>query len=286
MPNYFFLLIRLMIGGLLACFIAYKILITPDNPLTQLFRSEISITNANVITGPYPVEKDIAQLSANHVETIVSLLDPAIPYEKHLLEEEKQLAQRYHIQFLNFPMASILGQKMGDYYDNNAQAAANAIMASRGKVYLHCYLGIHRLGNVQKLLQHNQKIVIASYTLRQGERTPEAMQLDAAEKSYQEKNYQQAKQQLATLKTLSPNAQILKGWVDYKLNDCVAARKSFQAALNTAIANEALVGLGYCDLHEHKLDSAATFFTQVLSKEPQNTEALKGMELVRAQQKE
>ena len=189
----FVLLIKMLVWGLLVFSAAYVVLITPDNPVMRIFRGEISDIAAEIIIGPYPVESDFKRLSDNGIETIVSLLDPALPYEKQLLEQETVLAEQYKMRLLNFPMASILGHKMGAYYDDNAQAAADTLAVTKGKIYLHCYLGIHRVATVKKLLE-KQQIKVGRYTLREGERSTLDLQLDAAEKNYSEGNYQQAQQ--------------------------------------------------------------------------------------------
>src|ERR1051325_1096869 len=131
---------------------AFWILLTPDNPLTNLFRAQMSDVHQRVVTGPYPVREDFEHLSANGVTVDVSLLDPKIPYERVLLDQERRTAAKYGIEVVNFPMASILGQKMGSYYEKDALAAANTIDSLRRsqKVYLHCYLGEHRMVAVKQ----------------------------------------------------------------------------------------------------------------------------------------
>ena len=280
------LFIKLLIWGLILFSAAYAVLINPDNPVVRVFRGEISDVAADIIIGPYPVEQDMKQLSKNGIKTIVSLLDPALPYEKQLLEQETALAKQYQLQLLNFPMASILGQKMGSYYDKNASAAADAIAATKGKVYLHCYLGIHRVGVVRDLLEAKQ-IRTGRYTLHQGERTQLALELDAAEKSYHEGNYQQAKQLLDAIKPPPPAAVLLHGWVDFKLGNIETARRYFSSAA-TALPQSAEphLGLAYCDVSQSQslLSAAEAQFTQIISGDAANIEALNGMGLVRFRQ--
>jgi hypothetical protein len=156
------------IGAFFLSLMAFWILLTPDNPLTALFRAEMSDVHQKVITGPYPVKEDLEELSKHGVRYDVSLLDPKIPYERVLLDQERRNAEKYGIRVINFPMASILGQKMGSYYQKDVLAAANTIDSLRHfhKVYLHCYLGEHRMVDVKRILQQRGAItgvVIASY---------------------------------------------------------------------------------------------------------------------------
>lgn len=284
MSTYLRLFIKLLIWGILGFSAAYLVLITPDNPLVRIFRGEISDISADIIIGPYPLERDMKRLSDNGIETVVSLLDPALPYEKQLLARETELAKKYRLQILNFPMASILGQKLGSYYDNNANAAADAIAATKGKVYLHCYLGIHRVAVVKNLLETRQ-IKVGRYTLQEGERNPLDLQLDAADKSYHDGNYQQAKQQLDAMQQLSPAAVLLHGWVDFRLGNIESARKYFTKAA-TAMPQDtgADIGLAYCDLRQNYLGSAEMHFARVIKTDAKNIEALHGMGLVRFRQ--
>jgi tetratricopeptide (TPR) repeat protein len=284
MQTYLRFFIKMLVLGVLIFSAAYVVLITPDNPVMRIFRGEISDIATGIIIGPYPVESDFKQLSENGIETIVSLLDPALPYEKQLLEQETVLAKQYRMRFLNFPMASILGQKMGAYYDNNARAAADAIVATKGKIYLHCYLGIHRVATVKNLLEKRQ-IKVGRYILREGERSKLDVQLDAAEKNYSEGNYQQAQQLLDAMKQPSPAAVLLYGWVDFRLGNIAMARKYFNVAA-TAMpqANEPLLGLAYCDLRENNLSAAEAHFTKIIEDDAANVEALNGMGLVRFRQ--
>ena len=68
---------------------AFWVLITPDNPLTQYFSAPVTVRDAKIIIGPYPREADFALLKRNGVTTVVSLLDPKLPFERVLLDREK-----------------------------------------------------------------------------------------------------------------------------------------------------------------------------------------------------
>src|SRR5882724_9219258 len=72
------LLLLLLVGG----GFGFWVLSTPSNPLTAFFRLPISDMSKRVVIGPYPTEADFEVLKKNHVETIVTLLDPSLPYER------------------------------------------------------------------------------------------------------------------------------------------------------------------------------------------------------------
>lgn len=71
---------------------AWRVLIVPDNHLTSLFRRQVSDVDARIVIGPYPVARDFRLLKQNYVGLVVSLLDPAIPYEATLFERESDPA--------------------------------------------------------------------------------------------------------------------------------------------------------------------------------------------------
>ena len=145
------------LGFILISILGFWVLITPDNPFTRSFQAKISDTDASVIVGPYPGEEDFQILKSHNVTTIVSLLDPRLPHERVLLDRERLLGEKYGISVLNFPMVSIFGQPFGDDYETIAALAAEAIAREPGKVYLHCYLGVHRIKPVQELLHEMGK---------------------------------------------------------------------------------------------------------------------------------
>lgn len=218
---------------------AWYILITPSNPLTRLFQRDISDVNARIIIGPYPEDRDFELLKQNGVELVVTLLNPEIPYEAALLEREKGVAARHGIELRSFPMSSILGQRFGDEYDRSASGAADAIAASPGKVYLHCYLGMHRIQVVRDLLA-TRGIEAGTYTVRTGERDETAVLLDAAEKASNEGRHQDALDQLNKIpaRALTDAAHMLTGWSHYRLNRIADARQQLSAALKIAPDNQ------------------------------------------------
>jgi hypothetical protein len=137
-------------------FVAVWLLLQPGNPVTSVFRAKMSSDALNVITGPYPTREDFRELDKRGVTAIVTLLDPSIPYERLLLDKEAENAHRHGIALFDFPMASIFGQPLGGYYETDANFAARTVEMLRGHtVYLHCYLGKHRLNHVREILaQH------------------------------------------------------------------------------------------------------------------------------------
>ena len=270
----FFLIITLIVA--LGCYI----LLGPDNSMMRLFRGEISDINANVIIGPYPTEKDFIRLKSAKVSNIISLLDPALPYERILLDREKQFAKKYTMNFMNFPMTSILGYKVGREYDNNAKLAADAVTVIEGKTYVHCYLGIHRAKIVKNIIESRNQAV-GNYLLHEGERRQLAQIQDEAERLYNQRKYKETKLLLNGMSNQDFPSIMLSGWSSYHLKNIQEARKLFANALvKQPNSEDAETGLAYCDLSENKLEDALDKFTAIIARSQKNETALSGAGVV------
>jgi tetratricopeptide (TPR) repeat protein len=261
----------------------YFMAISPDNPIMALFRGRISREDSKVIIGPYPLEADFIRLKSHGVTTVISLLDPKLPYENTLLARERELARKYQMELLNFPMISIFGKRFGSEYEQNAAGAAEAATSARGKVYLHCYLGLHRVKSVAELLKNRASS--SQYLMRSGERSADTLLLDQAQGLYERGEYRLALQKLEQLKDLEPPALLLKGWTCYRLNDLATARKLFEQVLRDAPdVKEARVGLAYCAMRDNDLAGAAQLFATVLEEDPRDVAARTGLGLTRYRQ--
>ena len=265
------------LGGLLAAGLVYWVAISPDNPVTRLFQRSISDVDAAVVVGPYPTERDFRLLQSHGVGLVVSLLNEHLPYEKVLLERERRFAGHYGMKFLNYPMTSIVGYPVGESYTGNAERAAEAIRAANTKVYLHCYLGLHRTKTVRALLAA-RGVVSGTYTQRQVEREQPRMMLDAAEISFRDGRYEEA---LAELRQIAEDrrtrdARLLQAWCHFRLGQVDEAATIFDAVLQTASDDvAAMVGAGYCALRRDP-PAAERRFARALELAPDNAEALGG----------
>lgn len=260
---------------------AWWVLLNPDNAFTRLFARDISDVNARIVIGPYPGDRDFRLLKANGVSLIVTLLDPAIPYEASLLNQEKARAGQFGIELRNFPMSSIMGRKFGSHYDASAKGAADAIAESTGKVYLHCYLGMHRIQAVRNLLAE-RGIESGTYAVRKGERSGARVLLDSAEAAYRERRFDEALAGLASITEAdrTPDVDLLRGWCLYRLDRVAEARTAFTGVLSAAPDRVAASsGLGYCAIREGNYEEAQRRFMAVLDRDPRDADALGGLGL-------
>ncbi|MFM1886002.1 MAG: Beta-barrel assembly-enhancing protease [Pseudomonadota bacterium] len=253
------------------------VIIFPDNPLVRLFRAPVEATEGvKLVTGPYPLEKDFQKLRSEGVTTIVSLLNPAIPYEGILLERERALAQRFGMEVKNFPMSSILGQRFGADYDRNSAAAAQAVLDAPGKVYLHCYLGLHRAQAVFDRLGRSEGV--AALRRRDPIRSPDALLSDAAEAAYVQGDYAKALTILDNATTSSLDLTQLRGWTLYKLGRFEDSAQVFGQTLQTdPLHLDALTGRGYALMQAKQLPAAEADLRKVIAKAPDRAEAWTGL---------
>jgi Flp pilus assembly protein TadD len=261
--------------------LGWYVLITPGNPLTRMFQRTISDVNARIIVGPYPEDRDFELLKRNDVGMIVTLLNPAIPYENTLLEREKRAAAKYGIELKSFPMSSILGQRFGSEYDTNAAAAAEAIATAPGKVYLHCYLGRHRIKVVRDLLAQ-RGVESGMYTVRQSERDDAAVALDEADAHFKAGRFQDALMSLGKIDDgqETGSSRVLRAWSNYRSGSIAEARAAFTEVRQKHPANtQAPIGLGYCAYRDGDVVSAETFFREALTAAPEDADALAGLGL-------
>lgn len=264
----------------------YKILTTPDNPLIKMLRPPISSVDAKVIMGPYPLEKDLRLLQSHNVKTLISLLNPQLPYEKQLLEQEQVLAKKYGFTLLNFPMSSILGQRFGADYERNAELAAKAAAETPGKVYMHCYLGLHRVKVVEGLFAQ-YKVVSDNYLARTAERDTQFKLLDEAQAHFDKGDFSSATRSVEAMKNPDVPALLLRGWSQYRLGNDADTMRQFSDILKTNPNNaDALAGLGYSALRSDALDDAARYFGEAIKLDSANPEIVAGMGILKYRQGE
>ena len=262
----------------------YRMLTTPDSFFIKMLRPPISSIDAKVIIGPYPLENDMRLLKSHKITTLISLLNPMLPYEKQLLEEEEALARKYGLVLLNFPLTSILGHRFGADYDQNAELAAKAAAEAPGKVYLHCYLGLHRVKVVGQLLAQHQ-LAPDRYLARAADRDAQIKLLDQAQAQFDAGDYTGTVRSVDAMKQADIPAMLLRAWSQYRLGDIATAQLNFANVVKTHPNNsDAIAGLGYCALRNNELDAAADYFLTANKSDNANPTVITGMGIVKYRQ--
>lgn len=137
-------LILYFAGAVVMMGIIFLIILTPTSMPVQLERGPITKID-KFYFGPYPTDEEFIKLKEAGVQRIISLLDDRIFYEKVLLEKERDIAKRYKIEIINYPMGSLFAKQLFTDYESVAKQAVDNAMVHQNKVtYIHCYLGKHR----------------------------------------------------------------------------------------------------------------------------------------------
>jgi Flp pilus assembly protein TadD len=170
---------------------------------------------------------------------------------------------------------------MGDYYEKDAALAAKTIDSLKNeKVYLHCYLGVHRMSVVRGLLE-KQGTTTGTYTVRGAQRTRDDQSLDSALYAYRKGDLKAATAYVDRIAKPDVPALMIRGWSQYRLNHIDRASNDFRTALSVQpTMKDAHNGLGYCMLRENHLDSAETHFRAVIESSTENPQAQAGLAMV------
>ena len=143
------MLVVLLIVGTAA---SYFILINPDSIFVRWAQAPHPNQITMITMGPYPRETDFQHLKKSRVKYVVSLLDPRLPYEKTLIDQERELSERYGMTLHVFPMASIFVRKLFPDYLEQQQKAVAFLNNLDAPAYVHCYLGKHRVSHILNAL--------------------------------------------------------------------------------------------------------------------------------------
>ena len=274
--------VALLVLGLLLFGFGVWVLLHPASIWVQPWRATVSEVRNDVIFGPYPVEDDFQVLKDRGVTTIISLLNPAVPYEKVLLAEERERAARYGMEIRNFPMGSILGQKFGEDYHVNSRAAAEAALQAPGTAYIHCYLGINRAKNVQNYLD---TLAPTTNYAGVGGSLEDVEAHERARLAYGEGDHQGVVDAVAGMQLPSVQALRMAGWSQFRMGRMPEARGYFERILAEVPGDDdATTGLGYCALREGALADAGRHFAEVLARTGGDAAALEGMGYVQMRQ--
>lgn len=127
-------------------------LFQPDKFPMSFVRGDVREVATGVLAGPYPTEAELNILMRNGVVEVISLMDSESAIESRLVETEKKLVADKGLRFLNYPM---------DFQDMNGHKSAGGLekalarISARGgeKLFVHCYLGRHRVGMLEAALK-------------------------------------------------------------------------------------------------------------------------------------
>ena len=257
------------------------LLLNPSNLVNQAFRGPITRIDTHLLAGPYPTDRDLSELRAQGVRTVVSLLDARVPYEDQLLARERAATSRQGMHLVNIPMTSFFGHGIGDDYATAASTAANAVRQAPDSVYLHGYVGDRRLNTVLTLLARDHPVAAAtsdpSDVPARTARTADTL-AEGVAKRYDAHDFTGALELYAAIARPEPRTRLLAAWADFRLNRIDAAETLFREVrdLDPALW-DAASGLAYCALRRNELTAAEGGFQSVLEQHPGDIQALIGL---------
>lgn len=99
--------------------------------------------------GPYPHEQELRQLKKDGYSGLISLLDTRLPQERALLRLEQRMASSLGMELASFPLSYLPVES--DANRETVERVRRFVQDRPGvKLYMHCYLGRHRVEYVRK----------------------------------------------------------------------------------------------------------------------------------------
>lgn len=157
--NFLFFFPRIILFGVFILYIILALLSYFDYfepyiyPL-KLIRGKATQVSRSLIVGPYPNYEEMKKLREKYdIRIIISLLNINLPQERALWEREKRYADMLGLKVYNFPM---------EYLPVDSESNINEVrklikfveLNKKETIYVHCYLGRHRINLVVKNLKH------------------------------------------------------------------------------------------------------------------------------------
>ncbi|MFQ5736578.1 MAG: hypothetical protein ACE5GY_06905 [Thermodesulfobacteriota bacterium] len=136
-----------IITVVVAALFAYGVfnIFKPDIPPLSFVRGTVREIAPGVLVGPYPSENEMYRLKAMGVRTVISLMDPDSRVESMIVAKGRARAEGYGMEYYAFPM-TVMDMEGEGNIRMVKEAVRQALSSSGKKVYVHCYLGRHRVG--------------------------------------------------------------------------------------------------------------------------------------------
>ena len=123
-------------------------LFEPDRFPLRFVRGDAIQLDERVSLGPYPSQREFHRLRRMGVTTFVSLMSPDFPVEAPLIRQEENLCNQVGVTCRNFPMNFSDVDSAANV--EQADAVIAFLKSQPGKIYVHCYLGRHRIKLIQQ----------------------------------------------------------------------------------------------------------------------------------------
>lgn len=130
----------------LASLIVY-LLVNTSNPVLERFKGSTSELNEDLTFGNYPDETKLRIIKESGYTGVINLMNPIIPFEKVLMDKEFKTGEQLGLKIYSFPMLPWISENRV-----SLQGIMDLLKKKRGKYYIHCYLGKHRVNLVKQML--------------------------------------------------------------------------------------------------------------------------------------
>lgn len=132
------------------------------NPQVFIFAEDISeetTADRRFTFGHYPTEEKLIRLKKEGYAAVISLLHPAVvPFEPKLLADEQEVAKKIGIPIIHLPMLPWVSENTESL--DKIKAIAES---SKGRYYVHCYLGKDRINLVKRVIEKTEDAVRTEY---------------------------------------------------------------------------------------------------------------------------
>jgi protein tyrosine phosphatase (PTP) superfamily phosphohydrolase (DUF442 family) len=155
--NFFYILPRVILLTVFVVYVVFALLSYFDYVERYLFplhfiQGEVQKIGDNLYIGPYPHFDELKKLKKKTgISVVISLLNTDLPQERALLKREMKIAGRLGLTVYSYPLTyfglasrhnRIITDDLIEFLKKNP---------GRG-IYIHCYLGRHRVGYVRDRL--------------------------------------------------------------------------------------------------------------------------------------
>ena len=128
----------------------------------HLMQGRVRPVGRHILIGPYPEFLELERLHARGVTVVISLLDPNLLYEKGLILKEQRYERSLGMKAYDIPLDSYKAATS----PSNARDIAAILKLLQGlgnrKVYIHCYLGKHRVEYVARAVRAERDLKATS----------------------------------------------------------------------------------------------------------------------------
>lgn len=97
--------------------------------------------------GSYPDEEKLKELEAEGYDGVITVMNPEIPFERVLLQREKEDGEEIGISIYSFPMLPWISSN-----EESLSEIKRLVSDNDKRFYIHCYLGKHRVELVRREL--------------------------------------------------------------------------------------------------------------------------------------